>query len=93
MILARLTVAREGYYGPGHRCDPSKPLRATVEVIGDNGKTELNLSPEVSARVVALIADELAAEARKVAEIMTASFINAVAPSLTKAAQSEKFIV
>lgn len=75
MFLNRLTVAREGYYAYG-KPDPNKPLRATVEVIGDHGKTELNLGPEASDRIVAIIADELAKAARATAEAMTAEIIN-----------------
>lgn len=77
MYVNAISVRREGYYGSGYRSDPSKPLRCTVEVQGESGKTELNLSPEASNRIVALIADELAASARAVAKAMTASFINA----------------
>lgn len=78
MFLKAISITREGYYpGSYHKADPSKPLRCTVEVEGPMGKTELNLPPEVSDRIVALIADELATEARKVAEAMTVQFIEA----------------
>lgn len=75
MFLTRLTVAREGYYSYS-KADPNKPLRATVEVAGQNGKTELDLGPEASDRIVAIIADELAKAARATAEAMTAEIIN-----------------
>lgn len=82
MFLAALSITREGYYSGSHRsADPSKPLRAVVEIIGAQGKTELNLPPETSAKIIALIADELAASARAVAENMTAQFVQAVAPT------------
>ena len=77
MFLAKLSITREGYIGRSYgRADPSKPLRATVEVIGESGTTELNLGPEASNRLIAIIADELAASARATAEAMTADFIN-----------------
>lgn len=76
MFLAQLHVRREGYISGYGRADPSKPLRATVEVIGDHGKTELNLGPEASDRIVSLIADELAKSARATAEAMVAEVIS-----------------
>jgi hypothetical protein len=76
MFLTRLTVAREGYYASYNKADPSKPLRATVEVAGAHGKTELDLGPEASDRIVAIIADELAKAARATAEAMTAEIIS-----------------
>lgn len=81
MFVNRINVVREGYYSYGSNGDPSKPLKATVEVAGANCKTEINLGPEASQRIVALIAEELAASARAVAEVMTADFITAQ-PSL-----------
>lgn len=75
--VARILIHREGYYGSGSRPDPTRPLHCMVETIGDLGKVELNLPQEASDRIVALIAEELAAAARATAEAMTASFINA----------------
>lgn len=81
--LKAISIMRDGhYYGDHRRVDPSKPLRCTVEVEGDAGKTELSLPPEVSERIVALIADELANSARRVAETMTAKFVEAGAQPL-----------
>lgn len=80
MHLNAISITREGYYpGSCHKADPSKPLRCTVEVSGPMGKTELNLPPEVSDRIVSLISDELAAQSRRVAEAMTAQFIEGAA--------------
>jgi hypothetical protein len=79
MHLNAITIRREGYYGSGtysSRSDPTKPLHCTVEVQGPMGKTELNLPPEVRNRLISLIANELAAQTKRVAEVMTASFIN-----------------
>ncbi len=73
MFLSRLTVAREGYIGAGYgRADPTKPFHATIEVIGQNGKIELNLTHELSQRIVAIVAEEVAAAGRATAEMMTA---------------------
>lgn len=77
-FVAAISIRRDGYYSSySGSADPTKPLRCTVETIGDLGKVELNLGPEASSRIVALIAEELAASARATAEAMTASFINA----------------
>lgn len=84
MHVQRISIIREGHYLYGDPSDPSKPLRATVEVCGAEGKTEINLGPEASDRLVALIAEELAASAKAVAEVMTAKFISA-APALPAA--------
>lgn len=78
MFLAAINITREGYYMGGYgKPDPSKPLRATVQIDGPMGKTEINLPPETSDKIVALISVELAEQARKVAEVMTAQFIEA----------------
>jgi hypothetical protein len=80
MFLSRLTVHREGYFGAGYgRADPSKPFRATVEVIGESGKVELNLSPELSAKIVAVVAEEVVAAGRATAEMMTADALTIAA--------------
>lgn len=79
MYLNRLTILREGYYGSnyGHsKGDPSKPLRATIEIQSVNGKTELDLGEEASARILAVISDELVRAARATAEAMTAEIIS-----------------
>jgi len=82
MFLAAITITREGYYPGGyHKADPSKPLRAVVQIDGPLGKTELNLPPETSDRIIALIADEVAEQSKRVAEAMTRQFIEA-APAL-----------
>lgn len=76
MFVTRISIARDGYYSYT-KPDPTKPLRATVEVQGQTGKVELNLSPELSERVVAVIADEIAAAGRATAEALTASCLEA----------------
>jgi hypothetical protein len=76
MFLASISIRREGYYGTFGAPDPAKPLRATVEVVGQHGKIELNLSPELSKRVVEVVADEIAAAGRATAEAMVASFLD-----------------
>lgn len=77
MIVTRISVAREGFYASYQQPDASKPLRATVEVYGDMGKVELNLGPEASDRIVALIADEIADSGRRTAELLTAKALEA----------------
>lgn len=75
MFVASISIRREGYYGPGYgKPDLTKPLHATVEVHGAEGKVELNLSQELSERVVEVIADEVIKAAKATAEAMVASF-------------------
>lgn len=81
MFVTTIAIRREGYYGSGYgaRADASKPFRATIEVLGDAGKVELNLSPELSERIIAVIADEVIAASKATAEAMTAEVFNVVA--------------
>jgi hypothetical protein len=76
MFVNRITIVRDGYYGYG-KADPSKPLRTTIEVEGQHGKVELNLSPALSDKVVKIIADEIAAAGRATAEALTAQCLSA----------------
>jgi hypothetical protein len=80
MFVTSISVRRDGYYGAGYgKPDPSKPFKATVEVHGQHGKIELVLDPDMSKRIVALIADEVAAAGRATAEAMTADVLTAKA--------------
>lgn len=80
MFITSIDIRREGYYGAGYgRPDPAKPFNATIEVHGANGKVELKLSPDMSKRIVAIVADEVAAAGRATAEAMTAECLTATA--------------
>lgn len=86
MFVSQISIRREGYYLYG-KPDPTKPFMATIEVHGQHGKIELNLSEELSAKVVAIVADEVAAAGKATAEAMTASVFNVAAlPSKAEAA-------
>ncbi|MFC7378220.1 hypothetical protein [Brevundimonas sp. GCM10030266] len=74
MFITSINIAREGYYGHG-RNDPTKPLRAVVQVEGQHGKVELNLSPEASDRMVALIAEEIVEATKATAALMTSGVL------------------
>lgn len=78
MIVTRVSLSREGFYASYQKPDASKPLRATVEIYGETGKVELNLGPEASDRIVALIADEIADAGRRTAELLTAKALEAM---------------
>ena len=80
MFVRTINIRREGDYGYGE-VNPTKPFLATICVQGTNHKTELLLSPEMSERVVALIADEVAAAGRATAEAMTADILTVMALS------------
>lgn len=86
MFVTRVSIHRDGYIGYG-RPDPTKPFRATVEVHGTSGKVELNLPPEASDKIVALISEEIADAGRRTAELLTASALEArpVAKQITEA--------
>ncbi len=79
MFVTQIAVRRDGYYGYGSSPDPSKPFRTTIEVLGQYGKIELNLSPEMSERTEATTAEEVAAAGRATAEAMTAEVLNVAA--------------
>jgi hypothetical protein len=80
MFIGRVEISREGYIGNGYgKADPSKPFLAKIEVFGTRTKTEMVLSPELSARVVALVADEIAAAGRATADAMVAEAMDVTA--------------
>ncbi len=84
MFVNSISIRREGYYGSFGKPDPTKPFTATIEVEGQQGKVELNLSAAMSEKIVAIIADEVAAAGRAAAEAMVASCLTAQAtPALT----------
>lgn len=86
MFVTSVSIRREGYYGAGYgKADPAKPFDITIEVHGQHGKVELALRPELSERIIAIIAAEVADAGRATAEAMTASFI-AATPALEQAA-------
>ena len=71
MFVRTIDIRREADYGYG-ALDASKPFVATITVEGTTHKTELRLSAEMSARIVEIIAEEVAASGRATAEAMTA---------------------
>ncbi|KKW92655.1 hypothetical protein YP76_06885 [Sphingobium chungbukense] len=77
MFVTHVSINREGYFGAGYgKPDASKPFRCTMELHGQHGKVELNLSPEMSERIVSLVAEEVAAAGRATADALTASIID-----------------
>lgn len=88
MFITRIAISRDGYYGAayGSKADPSKPFRASIEVLGNHGKIELELSPTMSDRIVSIIAEEVAAAGRATAEAMTADVLNVAALAAPEAA-------
>ncbi len=79
MFIHTIRIAREDYYSSYQTPDFSKPFQATIEVYGQNGKVELTLSPDLSRKVVEIIAEEVAAAGRATAEAMTAEALNVTA--------------
>jgi hypothetical protein len=78
MFIRTIRVDRDGDYGYG-RMDPSKPFRAVVQVEGQHGKIELNLSTDLSAKIMEVIADEIVAASKATAEAMTADILTVAA--------------
>ena len=80
MFVRSINIRRDGDYGASyHRIDPTKPLLATIQVEGQSGKVELVLSPDLSRRVVDIIAEEVAAAGRATAQAMTAEIFKVAA--------------
>lgn len=80
MFIGRIEISRQGYIGSGYgKPDASKPFIAKIEVFGANTKTELLLSEDLSRRVVEIVADEIAAAGRTVAEALTVEALNVMA--------------
>ena len=87
MFIGRVEISRVGYHGHGYgNPDASKPFVAKIEVFGSQMKTELVLSPELSRRVVEIVADEIAAAGRATAEAMVAEALNVEALPAPEAA-------
>lgn len=73
MHVRSVTLLREGAYGfDGEKVDPMKPFICKVSIVGQTGKHELTLPPEVSTHIMFLIAEELAEAGKRVAVMMTA---------------------
>lgn len=87
MFVRTINVRRAGDMGSfyGGKVDPTKPFEASITVEGQHGKVELTLSPDLSRRIVELIAEEVAAAGRATAEAMVAEVFNI--PSLPAPAE------
>lgn len=79
MLVRSISIRRQGDFYGSYKADPTKPFAATIEVTGQHGKVELTLSPDLSHRIVEIIADEVAAAGRATAEMMTADALNVIA--------------
>lgn len=87
MYITTINIAREGFISPLYsRADPTKPFVAKIGIQSQTGEMVLHLSPEVSGRVMALIADEVAAAGRAAAEAMTAECFMTALPAQPAAA-------
>jgi hypothetical protein len=86
MFVRTIQIGRENDYGYS-RFDPQAPFIAKIKVEGKSGNIELNLSPELSRRVVDIIAEEVAAAGRATAEAMTAEILSVPQLSAPEAVQ------
>ncbi len=74
MIVRSICISRDGDWGQPS-IDLTKPMRAVIKVQGQNGNIELNLSDKLSAGIIAIIAEEVAAAGKATAEAMTAEIL------------------
>lgn len=58
----------------------SRALVGQIRVAGDNGTIDLKVTPELTAKLVAVCADELVSCARETAQAMTAEMIEHAFP-------------
>ncbi len=87
MFIGAIEIRREGYHGNGYgKADPTKPFIIKIETYGSRNKTEMVLSPELSDRILAIVADEVVAAGREAAEAMTVEALNMVALPAPEAA-------
>lgn len=76
MIVQRISISPRTYYSPP---SAENPMIAKITIKGQQNETELALDPEMSQRILAIVADEFAASARRIAENMVAEVITATA--------------
>lgn len=79
MFVRSITVRRVGDYGGYGKVDPTKPFEVSIAVEGRHGEIKLDVSPEISRRIVEIIAEEVAIAGRATAEAMTADVLTVVA--------------
>lgn len=74
MRVRSLSMRREGDYGSAYgKVDYSKPFQTTIEMEGNGNELKLQIGPEVSEKIMALIADEVVKAGKIAAEALTFS--------------------
>lgn len=71
LVLNRVTITRGGIHS-WEKIDPAFPFMATIELQGSTGKVELNLSHELSKKIVEVVASEVVRAGEETAKAMTA---------------------
>lgn len=89
MLVRSISIRRVGDYGSYHAIDASKPFQCSIATEDNNAKVELIVSPELSAKIVALIAEEVATAGKKTAEAMVADMMAVTIPAVSKAKAKE----
>ena len=85
LVLTRLMIVRQGIGAYSYnKANPEAPFSATIELQGASGKVELNLSDDLSRRIVEIVADEVVAAGRATAEAMVADAMLVSAPEAKK---------
>lgn len=85
MFIRTISIARDGDFGYGP-IKADKPFLAKIQVEGQNGKTELYLSADMSLRIMEIVAEKVAGAGRATADAMVAE---AMTYTLLPSPQSE----
>lgn len=75
MIIKSITIRRQSWASYG-RVKPDDPMLAQIEVESPHGEIKLNIEPERTKAVLALVADMIAEAGRETAMAMTAEVVN-----------------
>ncbi len=75
MIIKSITIRRQGWASYA-RTKPDEPMLAQIEVESPHGEIKLNIDPERTKAVLALVADMVAEAGRETAKAMTAEVIS-----------------
>lgn len=72
MRISSLNINEWQNYEPGYRKDS---YRATIKYKGSSGEVMINLTPELTKKVMHVIADELVAASKEIANDLTREII------------------
>ena len=82
MELESISIYKQPSYAPGYK---EGSYRGIIKYSGQYGTVEVQLTPELSAAVLAIVADNIVQASRAVATLLTASVITQTGLSLDRA--------